>query len=142
MRLNVLGVGVHAIGKTAAVDKIAAWIERGERNYVCALNIHLVVESRSDDELRRIHNRAGLVTPDGMPLVWLLRRAGFPGSERVCGRDLMNGVIERGCAGGYRHFLFGSTEETLRRLESNLRTRFPGVAIVGKISPPFRAPTA
>ena len=28
------------------------------------------MESQRDPELRDIHNRSGLTTPDGMPLVW------------------------------------------------------------------------
>jgi N-acetylglucosaminyldiphosphoundecaprenol N-acetyl-beta-D-mannosaminyltransferase len=142
MKLNVLGVGVNTIGLAATIDTIAGWIKRGERHYVCALNVHSVVESLSDPELRRIHNAAGLATPDGMPLVWLLRQAGFTGSERVCGRDLMNGVMRKGLETGYRHFLLGSTPETLSRLERHLLAAFPGVEIAGRLSPPFRRLTA
>ena len=39
---------------------------------------------------------------------------------------------------GLRHFLYGSSDDTLEKLERNLRNRFPGVAIVGRHSPPFR----
>jgi N-acetylglucosaminyldiphosphoundecaprenol N-acetyl-beta-D-mannosaminyltransferase len=37
-----------------------------------------------------------------------------------------------------RHFLFGSTPETLALLEQRLRDRYPAVIIAGAISPPFR----
>jgi UDP-N-acetyl-D-mannosaminuronic acid transferase (WecB/TagA/CpsF family) len=47
------------------------------------------MESQRDAELRQIHNAAGLVTPDGMPLVWLRRLMGFGHVERVYGPDLM-----------------------------------------------------
>ncbi|MEE9368093.1 MAG: WecB/TagA/CpsF family glycosyltransferase [Pontiella sp.] len=36
------------------------------------------------------------------------------------------------------HFLYGATEETLRKLKTNLEARFPGVQIVGTYAPPFR----
>jgi UDP-N-acetyl-D-mannosaminuronic acid transferase (WecB/TagA/CpsF family) len=38
--------------------------------------VHGLMESRRDQRLRRVHNEAGMVTPDGMPLVWLLRLLG------------------------------------------------------------------
>jgi N-acetylglucosaminyldiphosphoundecaprenol N-acetyl-beta-D-mannosaminyltransferase len=36
------------------------------------------------------------------------------------------------------HFLYGATEETLKKLKTNLEARFPGVQIVGTYAPPFR----
>jgi N-acetylglucosaminyldiphosphoundecaprenol N-acetyl-beta-D-mannosaminyltransferase len=137
-KLNVLGVGVSAINMESALETIVGWIQRGERHYVCALNVHSVIESRSDSELRRIHNRAGLATPDGMPLVWLLKQAGYVDSGRVCGPDLMLALVQRGCEYGLRHFLYGSTPNTLARLERNLTARFPEAEIVGSLAPPFR----
>ena len=47
-----------------------------DHQYVCVTGVHGVMESQDDPELRDIHNRAGLVTPDGMPLVWLSRLKG------------------------------------------------------------------
>ena len=35
------------------------------------------MESWRDDDLRRIHNAAGLVVADGAPLAWLSRIWGF-----------------------------------------------------------------
>jgi len=32
---------------------------------------------KAGGEMRRLHNAAGLLTPDGMPLVWLSRLQGF-----------------------------------------------------------------
>jgi len=137
-RLNVMGVGVSAINMEDALGTIAAWVERGERRYVCALNAHSIVEASADPSLRRIHNEAGLATPDGMPLVWLLKDAGYKEASRVCGPDLMLAVMDEGCRRGYRHFLFGSTPTTLQRLEANLTKRYPALSLVGSYSPPFR----
>ncbi len=98
------------------------------------------MESRRDPELRAIHNRAGLVTADGMPLVWMSRLAGHRAASRVYGPDLMLHVLATGCP-GWRHFLYGTTPATLARLEARLRERFPDASIVGRLSPPFRALT-
>ena len=75
-RVDVLGVGISAISLDGAVDEIMRWIEHGERHYVCVTNVHTVIECQHDEELRRIHNASGLTTPDGMPIVWCLKRAG------------------------------------------------------------------
>src|ERR1044071_2676970 len=93
-RTNILGVKVSAINMPMALHTIEEWIAQREPHYVCVTGVHGVMESQRDEELRRIHNNAGLVTPDGMPLVWLSRLMGFHEVERVYGPDLMLAVCE------------------------------------------------
>src|SRR5262249_52852587 len=90
------------------------------------------------EAMRRAINGAGMVTPDGMPLVWLLRRAGFKQCTRVYGPDLMLAVFAQGQRLGYKHFLYGTTEHKLSLLEQALRRRFPLTQIIGSAAPPFR----
>lgn len=78
---------------------------------------------------------------DGMPLVWLAKSFGMPIRNRVYGPDLMSGVLDKGRGSGLRHYLYGTTEETLQRLEKSIENRFPGAQIVGRESPPFRPST-
>ncbi len=136
-RVNVLGVGVNAIDLDRTVDTIDDWIRNDRRDYVCVSGVHGVIESRRDPALRRIHNRSGLVVPDGMPLVWLLRRAGCR-VDRVYGPDLMLAAMERGITRGWRHFLYGATPGTLSLLAAKLAARLPGLRIAGMHAPPFR----
>jgi N-acetylglucosaminyldiphosphoundecaprenol N-acetyl-beta-D-mannosaminyltransferase len=68
-RANILGVGISAINMEMALRTIDAWIARRDPHYICITSVHGVMESQRDLTLRQIHNRAGLVTPDGMPLV-------------------------------------------------------------------------
>jgi N-acetylglucosaminyldiphosphoundecaprenol N-acetyl-beta-D-mannosaminyltransferase len=141
-RANILGVGVSALNMAMALEIIEGWIERREPHYVCVTGVHGVMESQRDGELRRIHNRAGLVTPDGMPLVWLSRLQGFHHVERVYGPDLMLALCERSVAKGYRHFFYGGAEGVPEQLASVLQKRFPGLQVAGTFSPPFRSLTA
>jgi N-acetylglucosaminyldiphosphoundecaprenol N-acetyl-beta-D-mannosaminyltransferase len=76
-----------------------------------------------------------------MPLVWLLRRSGYPAADRVCGPDLMPAVLRNSQKSGHRHFLYGSSEATLSLLQEELSHKFPGARIVGCYSPPYRTLT-
>jgi N-acetylglucosaminyldiphosphoundecaprenol N-acetyl-beta-D-mannosaminyltransferase len=137
-RANILGVGVSAINRAIALEIIDQWISRREAHYICVTTVHGVVESYADPELRAIHNAAGLVTPDGMPLVWLSRLQGFRHVERVYGPDLMLDVCGHSVANGIRHFLYGGGPGIVERLAKNLTARFPELQIVGTYAPPFR----
>jgi len=137
-RTNVLGVGVSAVNIPRAVAEIERHIRGQRRGYVCVTGAHGVMECQGDEALRRIHNAAAMVTPDGMPLVWLSRLHGAQGVTRVYGPDLMLAVCAASRAQGFRHFFFGGAEGIPERLSDRLRARFPGLEVVGTVSPPFR----
>ena len=137
-RTNILGVNVSAINMDMALDTIDRWIAGRHQAYVCVTGVHGVIECQSDPQLRRIHNQAGLVTPDGMPLVWVSRLKSRRHVDRVYGPDLMSDVCTASPAKGYRHFLYGGAPGRPEQLAERLRTKYPGIQIVGCHSPPFR----
>jgi N-acetylglucosaminyldiphosphoundecaprenol N-acetyl-beta-D-mannosaminyltransferase len=139
-RVNVLGVAVSALTMAEAVDTIDRWIARRDRQYVCVTGVHGIMESQDDPDLRGIHNRAGMVTPDGMPLVWVSRLNGYRRVERVYGPDLMLACCAGSASKGYRHFFYGGGPGVPERLAARLQERFPGLIVAGTWSPPFGEP--
>ena len=141
-RVNILGVAVSAINMAQALEIIEQWISRREQHYVCVTGVHGVMESQRDEQLKQIHNRAGMVTPDGMPLVWLSQLKGFHWVARVYGPDLMLAVCRESVGKGYRHYFYGGAEGVPEKLATRLTRRFPGLEIAGMYSPPYRPLTA
>jgi N-acetylglucosaminyldiphosphoundecaprenol N-acetyl-beta-D-mannosaminyltransferase len=137
-RINILGVGVSAVNISMALASIDKWIVRREANYVCVTGVHGIMESYRNEAVRKIHNSAGLVVPDGMPLVWLSRFKGIHHVRRVYGPDLMLAVCKQSLDRGYRHFLYGGASGVCEQLTARLQSKFPGLKIVGSYSPPFR----
>jgi N-acetylglucosaminyldiphosphoundecaprenol N-acetyl-beta-D-mannosaminyltransferase len=137
-RVNILGVGISAIDMNMALQTMEDWLTRREPHYVCVTGVHGTMESQRDAELRRIHNAAGLVTPDGMPLVWLSRALGFRHVRRVYGPDLMRTVCQHSVRQGYRHFFYGGAPGVADKLAGCLQDLFPGIQIAGTYCPPFR----
>lgn len=141
-RVDVLGVGISPTTIEGTLARFEDWISRGSPNYVCVTGVHGVMESQRDAELRRIHNGAGLVVPDGMPLVWLCRADGHEGTERVYGPDLLLAACEWSIAANASHFFYGGAEGVPDRLADRLRSRFRGLRVAGTYSPPFRELTS
>jgi N-acetylglucosaminyldiphosphoundecaprenol N-acetyl-beta-D-mannosaminyltransferase len=135
--VNVLGVGVSALTMAQAVSIIEGWVASADQQYVCVTGVHGVMESQDHPELRDIHNRAGLVTPDGMPLVWVSRFKGYSHVERVYGPDLLLACCAASVVRGYRHFFYGGAQGVPERLAARLQERFPGLIVAGTWSPPF-----
>lgn len=141
-RAFILGVGVSAITLDQAVSTIEQWIERRTRNYVCITGAHGIIESRRDLKLRQIHNDAGMVTPDGMPLVFMARRLGFKPVSRVYGPDLMRRLTEVSAQKGYRQFYYGGGPGLADQLAATLKARYPTLRVAGTMTPPFRPLTS
>ena len=137
-RVNVLGVGLSVLNLDTAVATLATACAEGRRGYVCVTGVHGVMESQADPALRQIHNASLLTTPDGMPMVWLGRWAGFRHMSRVYGPELMEHVFRWSQKSGATHFFYGGTAGVVEELKTNVETRFPGVSIVGTYTPPFR----
>jgi len=140
-RVALLGTGVDALGWDEALETVLAWAARHESRYVCHVNVHAVVTARRDDAFRATLNRADLVTPDGMPLAWWLRRRGFTGQPRVSGPDFMWRLCARAAPRGLRIYLCGGRLTTLQRLTTRLIQAFPGITVVGAEELPFRDAT-
>lgn len=135
----VLGVRVDATSYHAASRRVIEWARSGESRYVCACNVHMVMEAHDDPEFREVVNGADLVTPDGMPLVWALRLLGVAAPRRVYGPALMLGLCAAAEQEGVPVGLYGGTGAVLERVQGRLRARFPRLRIVYAYSPPFSA---
>jgi N-acetylglucosaminyldiphosphoundecaprenol N-acetyl-beta-D-mannosaminyltransferase len=137
-RVNVLGVGVHALNLRSAVAAIDGAIMTRSKGYVCVTGVHGVSEAQSNPAFRAILNNAFLNTPDGMPLVWIGRSSGFQEMDRVYGPDLLLEVCRASESEGWRHFFYGGGPGTAADLAATLRSKFPRIQIVGTHTPPFR----
>jgi N-acetylglucosaminyldiphosphoundecaprenol N-acetyl-beta-D-mannosaminyltransferase len=137
-RMNILGVSVTATNMPGAVKQIDAWIAERTKTYVCVTGVHGIMESQKSAQVLEIHNAAGMVTPDGMPLVYISRLGGHPQTARVYGPDLVTEICNHSLATGYTHFFYGASPSTLAALTTRLGERFPGIRIVGSYAPPFR----
>ena len=133
---RVLGVRVDAVRMSEAVRQVENLIQsRCRGSYVAVTGMHGVAEAEHDSHFREILNRADLVVPDGMPLVWLGRWYGHPLRRRVPGSELMLEFCEKtGCR--YRHFFYGGAPGVAENLAQRLRQNYE-IAVVGTYSPPF-----
>ena len=137
-RVNVLGVGVHALNLRSAVTALQSAIETRTKGYVCGTGVHGVSEAQTDPAFRSILNQAFLNTPDGMPMVWIGRMAGFSDMQRVYGPDLLLEVCKASQWTRWKHFFYGGGPGTANELATVLQAKFPRLQVVGTHTPPFR----
>ena len=141
-RVDVLGVKVSAINFPQSVALADEAIRSGKSGYICVTGVHGVMEAQRDSEFMQILNSAYINTPDGMPMSWVGWASGFPTMDRVYGPDFMLAMCELSAKRGYRNFLLGGKPGVAQELKSSLKTRFPGLNVVGTYTPPFRQLTS
>lgn len=136
--IEILGVRVSAVNLSLASQAISHWIDQNIKTYVCIAPVATLVECQKDARYRAVVNNAGMVTPDGMPVVWLGKLGGNKVIARTYGPDLVLSFCALSQEKGYKHFFYGGTPEANRLLEVRLKERFPRLTVIGKYSPAFR----
>jgi N-acetylglucosaminyldiphosphoundecaprenol N-acetyl-beta-D-mannosaminyltransferase len=135
---SVLGTHVNSTSYSHATGIILNWSARRESRFVCAANVHMLMESHDSPQYKQIVNTADLVTPDGMPLVWIMNLKGQRDQRRVYGPTLMMHVLETAARENVPVGFYGSSPEVLQALATRMQAQFFNLNIVYLFSPPFR----
>jgi N-acetylglucosaminyldiphosphoundecaprenol N-acetyl-beta-D-mannosaminyltransferase len=136
--MRVLNAQIDVLTWDETLQSISMWAAKFESRYICVCNVHAVVTVGQDTQFGRVIKEADLVTPDGAPVAWMLRKLGFPNQQRINGPDLMWRYCEKAATRGESIYLYGGRPETLRMLQFRLKEAFPALRIAGISAPPFR----
>lgn len=138
--VNILDNRIHLIDSETTTDYIEDWISHPATRpkTVVVTGFHGLHVATEDPTFKKITDQADLFIPDGIAPVWIARRLGKEVKGRATGADLMRSFFERANEKGYSSYFFGDTDETLDKLETVLKKKYPGHRIVGSYSPPFR----
>lgn len=138
---NILGVNIAAIDMQWLVDYLDSNIRLLSGDYICVSNVHTTVTAYEDPEYLKVQNGGIMAIPDGGPLSSVGQKRGFKNMKRTTGPSLMGEIFKISAEKGYRHYFYGSTDETLEKLYAALIDAYPGIQIAGMYSPPFRPMT-
>ena len=117
---------------SSATDAIIDAAKSRRAFSVSALAVHGVMTGVLDREHRYRLNELDLLVPDGQPVRWalnLLYRAKL--RNRVYGPTLTLELLARASQEQLPVYFYGSTQQVLDLLSSNLKHRFPHLQIVG-----------
>lgn len=144
----ILGVPIDNLDMQETVDRILEMVEDFKKDrrarLVATVNVDFLVNSLGwaigkvrHPELLDILRRADLVTPDGMPVVWLSRFLTKKGlKERVTGADLVPELAKACAKSGKKIFMLGGKGDVGQRAADILLKDNPNLKFAG-ISSPF-----
>lgn len=135
---SILGTKINITDMNKTVSYIEHHLEELKGHYICVSNVHTTVTAYRDEEYREVQNNAAMNIPDGKPLSIVQKHSGYKDAGRVPGPDLMPEIFRISETKGYRHYFYGSRQDTLDALHEKLMEQYPRLKIVGMYSPPFR----
>ena len=138
---TVIGVPVTALPYSEQIKTMTKWAMSNLSKVVCIANVHMLVEAHTDPQFGAVLRHADLVTPDGMPLVWMLRFLGAVHQDRVAGVDVLGGLCKQAQENEIGVYFVGSHSSILEKMGLKLKFNYPNLRIAGMAPLPFRALT-
>ena len=86
---KLLNTYVNNLDMSETIEEIENMIRLGEKKYVVAINVDVVMKIEKDAYLKEITDNADMVLVDGKPLVWISKIHKNPVKEKISGSDLV-----------------------------------------------------
>lgn len=140
-KVSILGSEISVWDLAETAQKIHDLVKDNGKHYVCVSNVHTVVMGKRDKDFALVTNKASMATPDGVPLIWASKFLRGPQIHgRASGPDILALLLSELKFSQLTHFFYGSSPAVLKKLEENLKQKFPNAKIKGFLSPAFRKP--
>jgi len=124
------GIRVHRVTMEDTLDILDRFIRQGGPHHVITLDASMCVTAGEDSDLKRIIEKADLITPDSSGVLWACSRLGQPLTERVSGVEIVERLCSLSPQLGYKLFFFGAAPGIAESAAEKMRARYPGCQIV------------
>ncbi len=136
--VEVVETPVTALPFDGQIQVMLSWAQERMSKFVCVANTHMIIEAHRSPQFKTVLNLADLVTPDGMPLVWMMKLLGIRNQNRVAGMDILEALCHEAALQNLSVFFVGSQTNILNSIRLRLEKDFPNLHIAGMKSMPFR----
>lgn len=133
----LLNTYVNNVDMCETISAIESMIEDGNKHYVVAINVDVVIKIEEDVYLKEITDNADMVLVDGKPLVWIANWHKHPVKAKISGSDLVPLLCEVAAEKGYSIFIIGGKDGVADQAKQKLEEKHPDINIVGTYAPPF-----
>jgi len=137
-KINILNIDISISNIDDLLQRSSLLIDNNQKFYICTVNAFLAVRANEDKWLLTILNKADIVVPDGMPIVWYSRflKKTLPG--RISGFEFFYNFSKIANTKKYSYFfLGGENEKILDMIKQKLNREFSNIEVKGILSPPF-----
>jgi N-acetylglucosaminyldiphosphoundecaprenol N-acetyl-beta-D-mannosaminyltransferase len=130
-RIKILGIPVDYVDRTTVLDSIENYIQSGTQHFLSFINPEIIMKCRNSPELKQAIEKADLIAPDGVGLLWASKMIGSPISERVTGSDIIFDIANLSHVKGYSLYFLGAEPGVAEKSADLLKKKYPNVNIIG-----------
>ena len=131
MRVNMLGVGIDAVTKQQALQRVLRRMKEHKYTAIYTPNPIMIRHALRDSRFCRTLNRAHLNLPDGTGLILAAKILELPLSHRVAGIELGEALIGLAEREGLRVFLLGAKPHIADLAAQKLKKKHPRLIVCG-----------
>ena len=128
---ELLNIPITCLPFEEQIMLILRWAKLRTSKMVCLANVHMLMEAYWNPTFAQVLHQADLVTPDGKPLVLMLRRLGIRHQNQVAGMDVFLNLCSLAEQTGIKVYFLGSTESILEKITRKLNHEHPVLQVVG-----------
>jgi N-acetylglucosaminyldiphosphoundecaprenol N-acetyl-beta-D-mannosaminyltransferase len=131
-------IGISKVNLRSVLTILDEALYKKKLGYICVTNTRTSYLANQDQNYCQIQNNSLLTVPDGTPLVWIAKNRGFKNIGKCSGKDLMEAVFNVSKSKNYSHYFYGCSEETINKMQVNIKKSYSNIDIRAAISPPFQ----
>lgn len=135
--VSILGIPFTPVSLVQVHEVLRSWVAKRDRHYITLVNPHSVMCAQRDESMRAALTGSGMVLADGAGISLACKILNYPLQSRIPGTELMVNVCDWGRADRLRHFFYGGGVGVAEEVAGHLSARFPGLSVVGVLTPPF-----
>lgn len=129
--VNILGVNVNSVSMEQARDTALGFLESEELSVIYTPNSEIIYYASENSEFADIINKADLIVPDGIGVVYGAKLLGKPLPERVAGFDLICEMFAEMAKTGKSVYLLGAKPGVAEKAAESLKQQYNGIIIAG-----------
>ncbi len=130
-KAKILGVKVDHVTMEQAISRIVEMVAQPKPHLIVTANSEMVMMANDDPLLYEIIERADLVVPDGIGVIWASRLLSNALPQRVPGVELMQSLVAESAVHQWRIFLLGAEPGIADQAAQAIQAAYPAVNIVG-----------
>lgn len=127
---KLLNTYVNNVNMEETLSAIENMVESGEKKYVVAINVDVVMKIEDDPYLKKITDDADMVLVDGKPLVWISKMHKKPVKAKISGSDLVPLLCAEASRKGIHYLLLGAKKGLQKKQNLNWNNNIPRLILL------------
>lgn len=128
---DILNIPITCLPFEEQIMLMLRWAKTRTSKVICLANVHMLIEAYKNPFFANVLHGADLVTPDGKPLVVMLRKLGIKHQNQVAGMDVFLNLCDLAEQTGIKVYFLGSTEKILSKIKRKLSREYPVLQVAG-----------